>query len=133
MLSFATEEVLRIGDFELARVASEVLEILAVSIISISVIVAIVTSLTGWIRGEREEAFTKFKEHIARGLLIGLDLLIAADIIKTVTLEATVENAVVLGLLVLIRTFLSWTLFLEIEERWPWQRRAGTKSGAVLD
>jgi uncharacterized membrane protein len=61
---------------------------------------------------------------MARGLLVGLDLLIAADIIKTVTLEATLENATVLAILVLLRTFLSWTLVLEVEERWPWQRRS---------
>jgi uncharacterized membrane protein len=60
---------------------------------------------------------------MARGLLIGLDLLIAADIIKTVTLEATLENVAVLGLLVLIRVFLSWSLLLEVEGRWPWQPR----------
>jgi uncharacterized membrane protein len=58
---------------------------------------------------------------MANGLLVALDLLIAADIIKTVTFEATIENAFVLGLLVLIRTFLSWTLILEVEGRWPWQ------------
>jgi uncharacterized membrane protein len=56
-------------------------------------------------------------------LLIGLDLLIAADIINTVVLEATLENVVVLGLLVLIRTFLSWSLVLELDGRWPWQRQ----------
>ena len=58
-------------------------------------------------------------------MLVGLDLLIAADVIKTVVLEATLENAVVLGLLVLIRTFLSWTLVLEVEGRWPWQVGSG--------
>ncbi|MGI9621244.1 MAG: DUF1622 domain-containing protein, partial [Acidimicrobiales bacterium] len=74
-------------------------------------------------------AFETFKRHIARGLLVGLDLLIAADVIKTVTLEGTLESAAVLGLLVLIRTFLSWTLVLEVEGCWPWQRNpkaAGT-------
>jgi uncharacterized membrane protein len=47
--------------------------------------------------------------------------LVAADIIRTVVLEPTISNVLVLGLLVLIRTFLSWSLVLEIEERWPWQ------------
>ena len=56
---------------------------------------------------------------MARGLLIGLDLLIAAGIIKTVTLEATLGNVTILGLLVLIRTFLSWSLMLEVEGRQP--------------
>ncbi len=59
--------------------------------------------------------------YMGRGLLVGLDLLIAGDIIKTVTVEPTIDNAVVLGLLVVIRTFLSWSIVLEIEGHWPWQ------------
>ncbi len=60
---------------------------------------------------------------MARGLLVGLDLLIAAEIIKTVTLEPTLENIAALGLLVVIRTFLSWSLILESEGRWPRQQQ----------
>jgi uncharacterized membrane protein len=56
-------------------------------------------------------------------LLLGLEILVAADIIRTVVLQPTASNVVVLGLLVLIRTFLSWSLVLEIEDRWPWQAR----------
>jgi uncharacterized membrane protein len=73
------------------------------------------------LRSDGNAAFRTFKRYIARGLLIGLDLLIAADIINTVVLEATLENVVVLGLLVLIRTFLNWSLVLELDSRWPWQ------------
>jgi uncharacterized membrane protein len=47
--------------------------------------------------------------------------LVAADIVRTVALEATLESVAVLGLLVLIRTFLSWALVVEVEGRWPWQ------------
>jgi uncharacterized membrane protein len=54
-------------------------------------------------------------------LLLGLEILVAADIVRTVALEATLESVAVLGLLVLIRTFLSWALVVEIEGRWPWQ------------
>ena len=54
-------------------------------------------------------------------LLLGLEILVAADIIRTVALEATLSSAIVLGILVLIRTFLSWALVVEIEGRWPWQ------------
>ena len=75
-----------------------------------------------------DDALQSFKRTMARGLLVGLDLLIAADIIKTVTLEANLENATVLAILVLIRTFLSWTLILEVEDRWPWQKRVASDS-----
>jgi uncharacterized membrane protein len=52
-----------------------------------------------------------------------LEILVAADIIRTIALEATLQSVVVLGLLVLIRTFLSWALIVEIEGRWPWQAK----------
>jgi uncharacterized membrane protein len=58
---------------------------------------------------------------IGRYLLLGLEILVAADIIKTVALEPNFSSVGVLGLLVIIRTMLSWTLVLEIEGRWPWQ------------
>ena len=76
----------------------------------------------------------EFKKEISRGLLIGLDLLIAADIIRTVTLEPTLENVAALGLLVVVRTFLAWTLQLEAEGRWPWQSDPnGPDPEAALD
>jgi hypothetical protein len=54
-------------------------------------------------------------------LLLGLEILVAADVIRTVALEPTMRNVSILGLLVLIRTFLGWSLVVEIEERWPWR------------
>ena len=56
-------------------------------------------------------------------LILGLEFMLAADIVRTVALEASLESVIVLGLLVLIRTFLSWSLEVEIEGRWPWQSR----------
>jgi uncharacterized membrane protein len=74
--------------------------------------------------GQDKKAFVRvFREQIGRTMLLGLELLIAADIIRTVILEATLQNIMALGLLVLVRTFLSWSLELEIEGRWPWQSR----------
>jgi uncharacterized membrane protein len=58
---------------------------------------------------------------LGRSLLLGLEFLVAADVVRTVALEPTLSNVAVLGLLVLVRTFLSWTLTVEIEGRWPWQ------------
>ncbi len=118
-------EGLTIGEFEIARMVSEWIEIIAVIVIGVAVVVSILDGLIVRFRSDGATAFKTFKRYIARGLLIGLDLLIAADIIKTVTLEATLENVVILGLLVLIRTFLSWSLELEIDGRWPWQAPVG--------
>jgi uncharacterized membrane protein len=57
-------------------------------------------------------------------LLIGLEVLVAADIVRTVALDPTLESVAVLGLLVLIRTFLSWSVVVEIDHRWPWQAKS---------
>lgn len=67
--------------------------------------------------------YATFRHVMGRGLLIGLEVLVAADVIKTVALEPTFSSLGALGLLVLIRTFLSWTLTVELTGRWPWQER----------
>jgi uncharacterized membrane protein len=109
------------AEFQVARSASEWIEIAAIVIIVIGVIVAVGRALVVLVTDNGFRAFKTFKRLIAWGLLIGLDLLIAADVIKTVTLDPTLENALVLAILVVIRTFLSWALVLEAEGRWPWQ------------
>jgi uncharacterized membrane protein len=71
---------------------------------------------------DRRQVYRDFRESLARSLLLAVDLLVAADIILTVTLDLSLESFQVLGLLVLIRTFLHFTLELELTGRWPWQR-----------
>ncbi len=112
-----------IGSWEIASDVSEWIEILAVCVIALTVVVALVVMLR-CLSAERDtaRAFQVFKEAFARGVLLSLDLLIAADIIRTVTLDPTLENVAALGLLVVVRTFLSWALVLEAEGRWRWQR-----------
>jgi uncharacterized membrane protein len=68
-------------------------------------------------------AYESYKHQLGRPLLLGLDLLLAGDVIKTVALEPTLPNVAALGLLVLVRTFLSWSLTVEMEGRLPWQAR----------
>ena len=75
-------------------------------------------SASGWPR----RTTATYKIRIGRSLLLGLEVLVAADIVKTIALELTFTSLGLLAGLVLIRTFLSWTLVLEIEGRWPWQR-----------
>ena len=69
-----------------------------------------------------EPHYGAYKIRIGRSLLLGLEVLVAADIVKTIALELTFTSLGLLAGLVAIRTFLSWTLALEIEGRWPWQR-----------
>jgi uncharacterized membrane protein len=114
----------RIGEWEIARDVSEWIEIAAVTVIAVTVGVSIVVMARAALAGEgAAKAMWVFKQSFSQGVLLGLDLLIAADIIRTVTLEPTLGNVAALGLLVVVRTFLSWALVLEAEGRWPWQRR----------
>ncbi len=66
-------------------------------------------------------AYVNFRRHLGRGLLLGLELLVAGDIIRTIAVTPTLESVGVLAVIVLIRTFLSITLELEISGRFPWQ------------
>jgi uncharacterized membrane protein len=66
--------------------------------------------------------YSSFRQDIGRAILLGLEFLIAGDIIRTVVVAPTIQNVLVLGLIVLIRTFLSLSLQLEIEGRLPWRR-----------
>ncbi len=72
-------------------------------------------------RRTQENHFDDYKIKIGRSLLLGLEILVAADIVKTIALAPTFNSLGVLGGLIVVRTFLGWTLVLEIEGRWPWQ------------
>ena len=67
------------------------------------------------------ERFRQYKHSLAKSLLLSLEILVAADVIRTVALQPTLPNILGLGLLVVIRTFLAWSLVIEMEGRWPWQ------------
>lgn len=78
---------------------------------------------------DKPEAYERYKHQLGRSLLLGLEFLVAGDVVRTVALEPTLNNVAVLGLLVVIRTFLSWSLTVEIEGRWPWQARGDSDHG----
>ncbi len=65
--------------------------------------------------------YRQYKQRLGRALLLCLEILVAADIVRTIALDSTIQSVLSLGLLVIIRTFLSWSLILEVEGRWPWQ------------
>jgi uncharacterized membrane protein len=74
----------------------------------------------------REEGvYRRFRQQLGRAILLGLELLVAADIIRTVAVTPTLESVAVLGVIVLVRTFLSFSLEVELTGSWPWQRRPG--------
>jgi uncharacterized membrane protein len=73
-------------------------------------------------QGGVEEAYRIVRTVFGRSILLGLEFLVAADIIRTVAVQPSLQNVAVLGLIVLIRTFLSFSLEVEIDGRWPWQQ-----------
>jgi uncharacterized membrane protein len=100
------------------------IELLAVAIIVATIVLGTLVYVIQILRRAADVAtYRDYRHRIARALLLGLEILVAADIIRTVALQPSMQNVLVLGLLVLVRTFLSWGLVVEIEERWPWQPR----------
>jgi uncharacterized membrane protein len=76
--------------------------------------------------------YRSYRQLLGRSILLGLELLVAADIIRTVAITPTFESVAVLAIIVLIRTFLSFSLELEITGRWPWQKQpAGTHTAST--
>jgi uncharacterized membrane protein len=111
---FGTEAV--IGHW--IRVIGDGIDIFGVVVI----VTGIAWSTYHFLRQHIEELhYHRFKIRIGRSLLLGLEILVAADIVKTIAVEPTFLSIGVLAGLVVIRSFLSWTLVLEIEGRWPWQ------------
>ncbi len=110
--------------------ASLGIEILAVAVIVTGV--ALVAIRTGTIRYvfhmQQQGALQSYKQQLGKPLLLGLELLVAADVIETVALDPTFSNVGVLGVLVLVRTILSWSLAVEMEGRWPWQHESTASS-----
>lgn len=105
------------------ELASLVIEFLAVAIIIVSVFYSSARFFYYLFshRAVSDDQYMRYKHSLGRSLLLGLEILVAADVIRTVALQPTLENVAALGLLVVVRTFLSWSLVVEIEGRWPWQ------------
>jgi uncharacterized membrane protein len=73
--------------------------------------------------GSHKQQYDRFRSRLGRSILLGLEFLVAADIIATVAIDPSLESVAVLAGIVAIRTFLSFTLEVEIDGRWPWQSR----------
>jgi uncharacterized membrane protein len=93
-----------------------------VAVMVLGLLLASVQGLRQTARGAKlSEIYHPFRTTLARSILLGLEFLVAADIIGTVAVEPTIQNLLVLGLIVVIRTFLSFALQIEISGRLPWR------------
>jgi uncharacterized membrane protein len=102
---------------------TSILEAGGAAVIFFGSVVATVAYLKMVLTGvDPDERFRQFRTSLARSILLGLEFLVAADIVRTVTIDFSLDSLAVLAVLVLIRTFLSFALETEIAGHWPWQR-----------
>jgi uncharacterized membrane protein len=99
------------------------IEFLGVAVIAISAAGSLGRFAVSVLRGsDREEAYRRVRRHVGQGILLGLELLVAGDIVRTVAADPSLTSVAVLGGIVLIRTFLSVTIDTEVNGTWPWRR-----------
>ena len=122
-----TEQIL-----EYLEYAGHGLSLFAVAVILVGFAVA--AGRYAWQFRDRgpEQDFQQFKIQLGRALTLGLEILVLADVIETITTEPSFLSLSVLAFLVVVRTILSWTLTLEIEGRWPWQPESPDPSNSTL-
>jgi uncharacterized membrane protein len=111
----------------------------AVELLAVAIMLAfIVLGTVRWLlhtRTQPDKGYPGYRVTLGKALLIGLELLVAADIIRTVSVDATLTSMATLGALVIVRTFLGWTITVEVEGRWPWEapRKEVTEPRATSD
>lgn len=118
------------------ELSSQGIQALAVMIIVLSIALGLLRFLLQVARG-RTDSYQTYKVLLGRSLLLALEFMVAADVIRTVLFDLTAKGLEILGGLVVVRTFLSWSVTVELEGRWPWQpsRRDDTplKKGEIGD
>ena len=99
-------------------------ELGGVLILVVGSLAALASAGLAWPRVGRAAAYQRAREGVGRTILLGLEFLIIADIVLTITIEPTLDSALALGLIVLVRTFLSFSLEVELDGVLPWRRKA---------
>ncbi|MUP46160.1 DUF1622 domain-containing protein [Gramella sp. BOM4] len=96
----------------------------------LTIIIGTILALSKYILAKQDSSqrsYRLLRQELGKGILLGLEILVAADIIATVVTEPSLDKVITLGVIVLIRTFLSLSIELEIEGRFPWQRKSDEK------
>ena len=106
---------------ETIKLIGRIIEGVGVAVIVIGIAIVSLTYLRQ-LRTDAERAYHRYRRGLGRAILLGLELLVAGDIIRTVAIDPTFTSVGVLAVIVAVRTFLSWSLEVELQGRWPWQR-----------
>lgn len=117
---------------ETVETVGRVIDGIGVAVIAIGAVLAAGFTVGRLVR-KTGDAYRNFREQLGRSILLGLEFLVAADIIRTVAITPTAQSVAVLGGIVVIRTFLSFSLEVEITGRWPWQHRPADAANSTPD
>ena len=104
-------------------------EVVGVVVLAIGSFVALVRACLTWLQGDRGRVYGQARRDVGRSILLGLEILIIADIVQTITIDPTLESALTLGVIVLVRTFLSFSLEIELDGVPPWRRSRSQPEG----
>ncbi len=108
---------------------TRVVELVGVLLILVGAAAATVRFVVRWFVVGLSDAYREYRQHLGRAILLGLEFLVAGDIINTVAVDPTFRSVGVLAGIVAIRTFLSFSLEVEIEGHWPWARTEAAPIG----
>jgi uncharacterized membrane protein len=117
----------------------EIVELVGLAVDGAGVLIIVVGILVASVRfalpaaRKASDAYRMYRQDVGKAILLGLELLVASDIIRTVAISPTLQSVLVLGLIVLIRTFLSMALEVELEGRFPWQERAADRRRETVE
>ena len=107
-------------------------EVLGGLVLVVGAVWSLVIGGVGWRRsGDAGAAYTHVRQTLGGSLLLGLEILVAADLVRTIAVAPTLDNVLILGLIVLIRTFLSFSLEIELTGVVPWRRKSASAPGSV--
>jgi uncharacterized membrane protein len=107
-------------------------ETVGVAVLVIGSAIALVGGASLVIQGRRHDAYAAVRRNVGRSIILGLEILIIADIVLTVTIDQSLQSAATLGIIVLVRTFLSFSLEIELEGTLPWRRRPSAPEPAAV-
>jgi uncharacterized membrane protein len=116
----ALPRIRAVSFYEVVETVGKAIDGVGVAVIAVGALISAANALSAW-RRRVPDVYRPFREQLGRSILLGLEFLVAADIIRTVAVTPDARSVAILGGIVLIRTFLSYSLQLEVTGYWPWQ------------